>query len=367
MARKPTNSSDLASECFTCGPLKEYVDLSKDFADKVSEYLQEPMLMLFASLAGLWVVVSAIKLLLNMTNKWEMAKDGVFISITGILLGSQATGLISYVYSGALSIMSSSSAMIFSIAGDVKGSTGYSGLVALAANGEKAMLSVFQSAGAIIDAANFYSPQLYLYAAVLVFPYLLLIIAYSTQVVVGIFRLMMVAIFAPFLFMAFAFNWGRPMAQSGAKTLLASILVLFASTAALALAVYGVNAIPIDDPKELTGAKVREFASIGNPQFLIIMVLGWIGTALMTEGVSLANSIAGTALTNTAAGTMTAGTAGSALFLAGMGKKGLGMLPGPVGQAAKGLGTIYDRGKALLDRKKNINKPGGDGHPFDTP
>ena len=49
---------------------------------------------------------------------------------------------------------------------------------------------------------------------------------------------------------------------------------------------------------------------------LVVIVLGWMGVALMTEGVGLANSITGTALSNTAAGLLSAGIGGSAAFAA---------------------------------------------------
>lgn len=356
------DTPDLDSTCWTCEPLQKYVDLTQGFADNLSSTLHEPMLILFASLGGLWIVVSGLMLALKMTEINEIIKNFVFVTITGILLGSQATGLISYVYSSALAIMGASSAAVFSFAGDVQGSSGYDGIVGLAANGEQAVVKVFQAAGAIARAGALYEIQNYVYALVLIVPYFLLVVAYSAQVVVAIFRATMIAVFAPFLFMAFAFNWGRGMAQAGAKTLLASILVLFASTAALALTIFGVNALTLD-PTLLVGDELNKFASISNPDFLVVLFLGWAGTALMTEGTAIANSIAQTALTNTAAGIMTAGAAGTAMAL---GKKG----PPMSGNLAAGISKGFFAGQAamadpagaaqeLLKKFQNINKPGG--------
>lgn len=355
------NVADLATTCWTCEPLQKYVGLTQEFADKLSETLHGPMLMLFASLAGLWIVISGIRLALKMTEFTEIIKDFVFISITGLLLGSQSTGLVSYIYSISVSIMGASSAAVFAVAGGVQESSGYDGLVALAANGEKAVYKVFQVAGSIWSAGALYQIGNYIYAGILVLPFFLLVVAYSSQVVVAIFRATMVGVFAPFLFMAFAFNWGRGMAQSGAKTLLASILVLFASTAALALTIYGVNTISID-PSKMSGDALNDFASITNPEFLVILFLGWMGTALMAEGTSMANSIAATALTNAAAGILTAGMAGSAMFA---GKKGLPMAGNTLAGISKGFfagsRAMADPGAAaqdLIDKFKNINKPG---------
>lgn len=312
-------TTDLAKTCFTCEPLKEYVALSSTYADKLSEALSGPMLILFSSFLGLWMVVVAYKMLFAQADIKNFIQDLVYITITGVILGSQANPLISFVYNTSLSIMSGAADTAFSVVGGADKAAGYQGLVRLAANGEFAVTKVIQAATAISMAGSWYEMMNYVYALILVIPYFILIAAYASQVVVAIFRAILIAIFAPFLFMAFAFNWGRPMAFSGAKTLLAAILVLFACTAALALTIYGVSQIAVD-PKALTGEAAKEFASMSNPRFLVILFLGWMGMALMTEGTSIANSIAGTALTNTAAGLMTAGisaSAGAAMSSAG--------------------------------------------------
>ncbi|WP_196802609.1 hypothetical protein [Magnetospirillum fulvum] len=266
--------------------------------------------------------------------------------------------------------MGESSAAVFKLAADSQ-STGQSGLMALAAQGEKAAARVIQAAAAIARAGSAMNVMNYVYATILALPYLLLVVAYSSQVVVAIFRATMIGVFAPFLFMAFAFGWGRGMAQSGVKTLLASILVLFASTAALSLTVFGVNSSVLE-PQDLTGDRINEFATITNPEFLVVMFLGWMGTALLTEGTSIANSIAGTMLTNSASGIMTTGVSGSAIAAATLGKRGaiagtlaakdaaggwgaLGLLP--IKGMAAITGPVAASAAALVEKFQNINKP----------
>lgn len=363
-------ASDLATTCFTCAPLEKYVALTTDFASQLSDALGTPMLILFTSLIGVWAVINGAKLALKQCELGDLGRDLIYIIITGAILGSQQNGLISWVYSTALSVMSGSSDAAFSVAGGSMESTGYSGLVALAANGEAAFATVIQAASAIARAGALYNLANYIYAFLLVLPYFLLVVMYSSQVVVAIFRAMMVAIFAPFLFMAFAFGWGRQMSYSGAKTLLASVLVLFACTSALALTIYGVKQIPID-PTTLTGDALNKFASASNPDFLVILFLGWMGSALMTEGTSIANSIAQTALTNTAAGMLTAGAAATAGGMMAAGKKIGGAVnpltagrrfTGAVKGAAEEIGgwkAMGQTAKSLVDKFKNINKPGG--------
>jgi type IV secretion system protein TrbL len=354
--------------CWTCGVLTEYSSLTSGFADNLSGALHDPMLILFTSLTGLWMVIIGYKLIFKLSGVDEFIKGFVFISITAVLFTSQASGLISHVYSSALSIMGASSKVAFDIAGGPTTSSEYTGLVALAAAGEEAVAKVFKIASAVASAGRLMNPVNWIYAGFLVFPYFLLVVAYSSQVVVAIFRAMMVAVLSPFLFLGFAFDWGRDMARSGGKTLLGAILVLFASTAALALTIFAVNKIPVE-PGDLSKDALNAFASLTNPEFILILALGWIGTALMAEGVSLANSIAGTALTNTAAGIMTAGAAATGLasakfagrnallpaanFAGKAGLAGIGELVG--GQP----GAVANGVMSLVDKFKNINKPGG--------
>jgi len=356
-------ANDLIASCFTCEPLQKYVDLTTDFSDKLSSALNEPMFILFTSLFGLWAVVAGYRLALKQADIMDLIKDLIYITITGVILASQSNGLISYVYSSALTVMSGSANTAFSVASGELQSTGQTGLVALAANGELAIAKVIQAASAIARAGALYNIANYIYAIVLVVPYFLLIVAYSSQVVVAIFRAMMVGIFAPFLFMSFAFGWGRQMAFSGAKTLLAAIMVLFACTAALALTIYGVNTVNLQ-PETLTGDALNKFASMSNPDFLVILFLGWMGTALMTEGTSMANSIAGTMLSNTAAGIMTAGAVATGAAVLKASRTGAGFL-GNLGMKNhdRMWGGGDDKSKGVqdkVDKFNNINKPGGD-------
>lgn len=355
-------SPDLNDTCWTCAPLEKYVGLTGDFVGRLGDTLHDPMLILYLSLSGLWIVISGTKLHFNMTSYHKIIEDLVYISITGILLGSLGGGLITSVYTSAIDIMGAASSAVFDLAGHNE-STDYTGLTALAASGERAVAKVIQAAMAIADAGSAMSPQYYLYALILALPYVLLVITFACQVVVAIFRATLVGVFAPFLFMAFAFGWGRGMAQSGAKTLLASILVLFALTAALSLTIYGVTSADLVDPAALTGERVADFASISNPKFLVVLFLGWAGIALTTEGTSIANSIAGTALTNAAAGVMTAGITGSGLSAAGKGIPGVGNALSAYSRAffwgKQAMGDPGAAAKELVDKFKNINKPGG--------
>lgn len=350
-------AQDLTTNFFTPAPLQRYLDLTDAFADKVASGLHEPIIVLFGSLTTLWIVISGIRLVLNMLDLKKLAHEFVYISIASILVGSQGIPLISWVYSSALSIMAGGADVAFGIANsaEVK-SVPYSGLPRLAAHAETSAAKVIQTASALAAAGSLYNLMNYVYAIVLVVPYFLLIVSYAGQIVVAIFRVTMVAIFAPFLALAFAFGQTRSMFAAGCRTLLGTILVLFASTVALALTIYGVSQIKLD-PNDLS--KLNSFASASNPEFLMILFLGWVGTALMTEGTSMANSIAQTMLTNAAAGVMTAAGGVTAAVLTRFGKGRLGALGGLAGMAHEQLwqNASGGGGQNALDRFKNINNP----------
>ena len=232
--------------------------------------------------------------------------------------------------------MASAAGLAFAVGGESAVATGTStsALVELVRMGETAISKVFDQAQALSNKSTAFNWLPSIYAFLLIVPYALLMISYVSQLTVGIFRLIMLSIFAPFLVMAFGFKWGRQMTTSGLRTTLSTIVVIFAATSALALAIYGVSTVEFDKIEEVT---------ITDPQILTAMALGWMGTALMTEGVGIANSVTGSALSNTAAGIMTAGIAGSALAGAGAAwrhKQGIaGKAMGAAGLAGGGLAT----------------------------
>ena len=137
-----------------------------------------------------------------------------------------------------------------------------------------------------------------------------MVVVFFSKIVVSIFRLMMLGVLAPFLVMFFAFGWGRGMAISGLRTLLSSVFVLFAASVSVGLLLYGVDSLV-----EGLGRDDVSGTNLLSSSYLTVLILGWLGVALMTEGIGLANSITGTILSNTAAGIITAGVTGSAAWV----------------------------------------------------
>ncbi len=299
--------------CFTCKAVLLYQERSGEYIQTISETMLTPMTALFVSVAALWVVIQAYKLLLGIANPFDIAREFFFLSVSWIFLNSQAQGLIITVFNTTIDIMGSAASVVLQDSIDssetARNASGLSQLVAVSELGMRTILNVGWAVAASWTITN---PLTILYALFLIIPYFILMIIFFSHVVVAIFRVMVVSAFSPFLILAFGFSWGREMAYAGLRTLLSSIMVLFAASLALGSIMYGVSSLDILEP----GKDIASDATFANPEFFLAVALGWMGSAFMTEAVGIANSITGSALSNTSIGILTAGMASTAMAVA---------------------------------------------------
>ena len=296
-----------AIDCITCGAAREYTDLAGGYIDALAGVLYTPLMSLFLSLVGLWAIITGYKFWLAMVSPMHVMRDLLAIVIAFVLLNTQGSTLITGIYSVSLEAMTGAAVMAFSLGPGSPGVEAGSGAAGLMKVTEEGVSGVFGAASDVIASSSKWNPIPYVFAVLLVLPYFLVVIVFFSKVVVSIFRIMMLGIFAPFLIMFFAFGWGRGMAISGAKTLLSAMFVLFAASVSVGLLLYGVDTLVGDLSKEAAGGE-----NILSSGYLTVMILGWLGTALMAEGIGLANSITGTILTNDAAKVIAGGVTGSA-------------------------------------------------------
>ncbi len=347
-----------SDNCFTCKIVSEYVELANQFTQDLSETLLGPMWLLFLSFAGLWIVIQALRLVLVQTTLGDISKEFMFVLIAGFLLSGQGPELVNNIYSASLGMMGSAASLAL-LVGDhgsvmVTSSNGAipldEGMVALVRAAELGVMAVFRLAGSISRLTTLTDWMPSLYALVLVLPYFLVLIVYFSQVVVSIFRIMMLATLSPFLMLGFGFGWGRDMMKAGIRTLISAFMVLFGATAALAVMLYGVSGLEIGLTSE---EAAYELVSITNPTFLLAVAMGWLGTAFMTEATGMANSIAGSSLTNSAAAVITAGSVATAIAMKN--HPAVGALVG----GAKSVGSAAGWGAAGV-----VTNPGGAGSAF---
>jgi type IV secretion system protein TrbL len=260
------------------------------------------MLILFVALLGVWVIYTGVRVVMEPgAVKGTIAKDLLALLFTSILLGGQASGMITGIYTASMAVIGGAASTAFEVAG-ASPAAGYSGLSALLASMEQAIIKVVHTAAAIADEGGMSDFAPYLYSLLLVAPFVVMVAYYLAQVVIAVFRLVAITAMSPVLSLFMGFNWGRQMAVSGLKVMISSGLILFACTLAMALAVSGVSSLDMG-----VAAKDPEaFASFDNPDLLVAIVMGWLGIAMMAEATSLANSIAGTFLSNAGAAMISA-------------------------------------------------------------
>ena len=298
-----------SSACFTCDALAEYSGLAEGYIDALAGTMYAPLMTLFLALTGFWAVYTGYRFWLALVSPMQVARDLFAIVIAYAILGTQGGSLITGIYSVSLEVMTGAALMAFSIGPGGAEPGARTGITSLMAATETGVAGVFAAAADVIASSSRFNPLPYLFALLLVLPYFLVVVAFFSKIVVSIFRLMMLGIFAPFLVLFFAFGWGRSMAFAGLKTLLSSVFVLFAASVSVGLLLYGVDTLVAGlDRDDVAGTNLL------SSRYLTVLMLGWLGVALMTEGIGLANSITATLLSNTAAGTITAGVTGSAAW-----------------------------------------------------
>lgn len=344
------------SSCFSCGALEQYSQQATDYASHVAEALQTPMVTLFAAVSAMWIVIQGYRLVLGTIDLKGVGVDMICWMFAGAGL-SNTPALIQGVYTGALEVMSGSARAAFTAGGASLESGGYDGITLLALNAEMAVGKVFWVGQALISQSAMIDIMPKVIGVLLVIPYFVFVSLYVAQVVIAVFRVMVVATFSPFLMLCAAFKETRGMAAAGVRVLVSTILVLFACTVAISMAIYGVVSIKIPE----TSAEWDAFASFSNPQLLAIIILGWIGTGLMLEATSVANSIAGTMLSNGGALMMAGGVAASAAYArARLGQAGEtanqnmnGWKSSPEARAQRA-----EAARQLVEKYKNANNPG---------
>ena len=312
--------------CFSCKAVEKYSDLAGRYVSGMSEAFAEPMQTIFMSFVMLWAVVSGLMITMGDKPPQSLIKDFFFIVVAFGLMQSQGTELIANVYNISLTLMADVARTSFSLgrdAADIDGA-GFSGLLK---TGEAGIRGVFAVSYETFDSGGTLDWKTYVLPLLLIIPYFMVVVVFFSKIVVAIFRLMMAGTFSPFLIMCLAFQWGRPMAIAGMKTVLSTIAILFAASAAFGLLLFGISGYDAE-------GLARDRMSFWESDVLVFIALGWMGVALMTEGVGLANSITGTALSNTAAGLLTAGISGTAAMATRQTRRVAGLV-GSRGMAAR--------------------------------
>jgi len=307
-----------------------YVGLSENFSAGVGDIITAGMTSLFISLAILWVIYTIILIALGRKNPQEIALEIIYIIIAGAILQNNMVSFVSQGFTAIMDLVGNGASMVFKAAvgpNNAASISGEGGMTGLVCSAEQSLKTVFGIAMDIFKKASALDLHFYLYAILLVLPYILIFVLFVSKTVVTIFRALFIATIFPYLVMCFGSGFLRPQMKAGINTLIATFLVFMAATISVGLTIYGVNLLA-------TMLSIEGEISILNEQYLTILILGWAGSALMTEGIGLANSITGSSLSNTAAGVMTAGVMGTGAAIASKAMSPAKMAMGAAGGVA---------------------------------
>ena len=207
----------------------------------------------------------------------------------------------------------------------------------------------------VFDYGNLMTSQASWYQAIIIWanmsifvilPYVAMTTMFFAKLVIAIFRVVLLSLFAPVIMFFVAFDWGREMGKTALKTLLASIFIAVATTAAMSLVIFIMGEL-VTTLVEVKGKENPKIAEIW-PTVFMLMTLAWMGVAFMLDANGVANSLAGSMLSNAAAAMMTtAVTAGALKGAKGAGSLGkgggrlagaaMGMAGGPLGRGISKL------------------------------
>ena len=315
-----------ADFCLTCPVVGKYGDISHNLLGELAHILQDGMVKIFLMAFPLWFVFAIFQTAIGESSIQKIIRDFIYAIIAFVLLKIYGADIIGGLYKLSLDIIGSTAQLTFIHGDPVVHPEAHrysvSGIVNLVYTVEIAVKDVFLLGWNLISKASGFTDTLVISVMVFVgmfIPYFGVLAVFFSKVLIAMFRVMMLAIFAPLIMFCFAFNWGRSMAASAAKTLFSALLIIFACTASMALLIYGANVISseFDFTKELDLTKIW-------PQIFILAMLGWAGIAFMLDAVGIANSLSGSVLSNIGSGMMTAGMGAMAATALHYGKSGVG-------------------------------------------
>lgn len=336
--------------CVTCSIVAEYASVTTDFADKLAEAMQGPALAIFYSVLGLAVVLHGFKMMFGKQDFWKFATDMAWAVLSALILGTAGPTLVAQTYTATLALAGGASSMVLTVVDANLDRGGYDGMVGLAYLSEKAFTNVFFFTDAIARQATITNWMPHFYGLLLLIPFAAMSLLYFAQVVISIFRLVLLAAFAPVIAITLVFGWGRGLAAASARTLLSSVMVLTGVSIALALVMYTVLSLDIASPTE--GGRLGDMPNAG---YLLAVAMGWLGAGMMLSAVGIANSITGSALSNGGAILAASGIGLSGAALAAGAKTGLGGMASGAARAAGYAGAAGSkRVQAIHDR---LNTP----------
>ncbi|WP_319567010.1 type IV secretion system protein [Cohaesibacter marisflavi] len=330
-------------DCTTCTVFEAFVDNSSGFVDQMVSNVEGPLTGLVIAIATVWIVWVGIQVVLGSLDVPHAVKQVVFMVLGfGAFLGVES--IVSAVFDTTISVLGGLSASITGYSG--AGTNGISSLLmAIESQITKVITIVSIFIGEPSWAGSISYVMRAIYGFFLLVPYGLLLILFLAQTATCLFRITLICGLAPFIVALSGFPFGSGLYAQAIRTLISAIATMLAVTLVFSIVTKCFDVLNIGGDASLSP---DDFATLTSGPFLLALIMGWLGCALMSEAISISGSIAGAMLGSVGASTL----AGRAL--------GAGAAAGGVGMGV----TKYAGSKALDGAKtgykkyKNRKRPG---------
>jgi hypothetical protein len=307
-----------ASSCNICEIFSAYQSHADSTLGTLVNAVHGPFQGIILSLVGAWVLWAGIQVFLGTLDFAGALKQAIFMVLGfGVYKGVDG-GLIGDVFDACVNVMGGLSSALM----DGGGGAGLSGLDALLLAVETGIGGVFNIAATIMGSGS-WGDQIVntFYGVALLLPYVILLVLFLAHTSVSLFRLTLIMGVSPFLIGMSAFPFGRNLIGAGVRTIIGSIVTMLCVTMVFSLVIASVKGLGVTADAEVDPEAYIDLAS---GKFLLAMIMGWLGAALMSEAVNIAGQVSSSVLGTVSAGIMSAGAMRGAAIGASAGRTAAG-------------------------------------------
>jgi len=286
--------------CNICTIFTAYQSHAETSLDTLVSTIHGPLLTILIGIIGIWALWIGIQVFIGSLDLAGALKQVFFMVLGfGVYIGLQG-GLIGETFNVSVNVMGGLASQIMG-----QGGSGLSGLNALLRGVETGIGGVFNIATTIMGAGGWTeAPKYILYGVALLLPYIILLVLFLAHTAVSLFRLTVILGVSPFLVGLAAFPFGRNLIAAGVRTILGSIATMLCVSIVFSLVIASVEGLGVAGNADVNA---EDYIDLTSGSFLLAMIMGWLGAALISEAVNIAGQVSSSVLGTVSAGIMSAG------------------------------------------------------------
>lgn len=306
------------SSCNICTIFTAYQTHAESTLDTLVNAVHGPFLGILISLVGMWVIWIGYQVLIGTLDLAGALKQVFFMVFGFAVYAGLKGGLIGQVFDASVNVMGGLASTLMG-----EGGSGLSGLNALLKGVEDGIGGVFAIATTIMSSGSWSEVFVNtVYGVALLLPYVILLILFLAHTSVALFRLTLIMGISPFIVGMAAFPFGRNLIGAGVRTVLGSIVTMLCVTMVFSLVIASVKGLGITG----AGGEIDPdtYIDLSSGSFLLALIMGWLGAALISEAVNMAGQVSSAVLGTVSAGIMSAGAMRGASMGASAGRMAAG-------------------------------------------